>query len=129
MRRRNQPTADLPIQSAAAHCEAIEVAEKVTRYESTRYNLAFSSFLDGWREGMAAAGKGELLAENDALHGAMIELSCGEREVIALRAFATDMECAVADHVEDCTCEVCIAVHKLDEARSVRNTKEAHDAS
>jgi hypothetical protein len=103
---------DLMYTKVKQHIEAIKTAEQITGSRDTLYGYITNAFCSGWRDALEAAGKGELLAENDELQGAFADLGPDQRDYLALKQFASDILTEITDHPDNCNCFGCQAWRK-----------------
>lgn len=64
-------------------------------------------FCEGFEAGVRFRGSGELLAENHQLQEMYIDLSIGQRRIIALESLVTRIAIATCDHEDRCQCTAC----------------------
>jgi hypothetical protein len=100
---------------AVDHWRAIVTTSKITGHRSSTERLVTNAFVTGFRRGVEAASKGELIVENDALHNAFVELNPGQKQIIALRELLSDVIYLTVDHAGQCDCEVCQALQCYEE--------------
>jgi len=88
---------DLRATLAVQHANAVFEAERITGRECRRESSLRNAFLSGFDAGMEAAGKGELVAENRALHGELLD---SDFTTDSMKAAANEMLTALEEVTE-----------------------------
>ena len=112
-----QPTPTLPIsrrdtqgQACVKSLMGIKRRTGVTMPKHLLLKMAFDS---GYEAGAEDAGSGELLAESQALQGAIYDLDGKTRRAIALEELEMAVTLETTEHEEGCGCGLCRALESV----------------